>query len=152
MDKLLVYKSEITPIADSIRNKTGTTALLKLADMPGLIEGISGGTTPAEPQLEDILIDENGTYYPSEGHDGFYEVQVNVETPEPILENTTITTNGKYTPSIGYDGFYEIDVKVPGGSQPPIIANTSINSNSYKMPQGHVNVEENYPEDCVVDD
>lgn len=60
------------------------------------IESIGGGS---EPVLESLSVNENGTYTPEEGVDGFDEVNVNV--PQTTVSSITITENGTYNAPTG---------------------------------------------------
>lgn len=66
---------------------------------------------PPEPQLSNLSVTSNGTYYPPEGYIGFDIVEVGV--PEPIFSTISITENGEYSPPQGVDGYSFIEVNVP---------------------------------------
>lgn len=70
----MALTDKLTAIADAIRGKTGGTAPLMLAQMPGEIAGIK-----TDPVLQELAITENGEYTPGEGVDGFSRVTVEVE-------------------------------------------------------------------------
>lgn len=70
-----------------------------------------GGGGGREPIVEAIAITENGTYTPSEGIDGFNEVNVNVPIPTFTTEELSATANGEYTPTT--DGYSKVTVAVP---------------------------------------
>lgn len=67
-------------------------------------------TGGAEPILESITIDDNGTYTPEEGVDGFDEVVVNV--PQTTVTSITITENGTYNAPTG-SAYSPVVVNVP---------------------------------------
>lgn len=64
------------------------------------------------PKSTDIVITENGEYYPQDYDvDAFIKVGVDVK---PKLEDLTATDNGTYTPSEGFDGFGKVNVDLRG--------------------------------------
>lgn len=64
------------------------------------------------PKSTDIVITENGEYYPQDYEvDAFVKVGVDVK---PKLEDLTATDNGTYTPSEGFDGFGKVNVDLRG--------------------------------------
>lgn len=64
------------------------------------------------PKNTDIVITENGEYYPNDYDvDAFSKVEVDVK---PKLEEITATDNGTYTPSEGFDGFGKVNVDLKG--------------------------------------
>lgn len=64
------------------------------------------------PKSTDIVITENGEYYPNDYDvDAFSKVGVDVK---PKLEEITATDNGTYTPSEGFDGFGKVNVDLKG--------------------------------------
>ena len=95
----------------------------------------------AEPVLEPLVCNYNGTFTPPEGVDGFDSVTTNIHPANPYVGNftsnqsihvdgeyngvditvdvdaitneLTVTENGTYTPPTGVDGFSEVDVNVP---------------------------------------
>ena len=58
---------------------------------------------------EVLSTDHNGTFTPSDGHVGFYQVDVDVN---PDLRPLSVSENGSYQPD-GFDGFSQVDVNVP---------------------------------------
>ena len=66
-----------------------------------------------EKQLIGLYANENKTYIPESGFDGFSEVTVDVPTPPPVLGTLTAVYNGHFTPPSGVAGFSEVDVDVP---------------------------------------
>ena len=58
---------------------------------------------------EYLSTDHNGTFTPSDGHVGFYQVDVNVN---PDLRPLSVNENGTYQPD-GFDGYSEVVVDVP---------------------------------------
>mgnify|MGYP007115350179 CR=1 FL=1 len=68
------------------------------------------------PKSTDIVITENGEYYPNDYEvDAFSKVDVDVK---PKLEDLTATDNGTYTPSEGFDGFGKVNVDLRGIVKP----------------------------------
>lgn len=67
------------------------------------------------PKSTDIVITENGEYYPKDYDvEAFSKVDVDVK---PKLEDLTATDNGTYTPSEGFDGFGKVNVDLKGKVQ-----------------------------------
>ena len=62
---------------------------------------------PAPTEI--LSTDHNGTFTPSDGHVGFYQVDVDVQ---PDLRPLSVTENGSYQPE-GFDGFSQVIVYVP---------------------------------------
>lgn len=85
----------------------------------------------ASTPLDDLLVTQNGTYVPTQGH-GFNEVDVNVE---PILDDKTITQNGVYSAiDDNLQGYSNVEVNV--ASTP--LDNLSVTENGVYVPTpGH---------------
>lgn len=78
------------------------------------------------PKSTDIVITENGEYYPNDYEvDAFSKVDVDVK---PKLEDLTATDNGTYTPSEGFDGFGKVNVDLRGKVKPNTIKYNSVDS------------------------
>ena len=75
------------------------------------IESVGG----VEPVLESLTVNENGTYTPEEGVDGFDEVEVNV--PQTTVTSITITENGTYNAPTG-SAYSPVIVDVPTPTPP----------------------------------
>lgn len=75
MSKKLYEESNIQAIANAIRSKNGENETYNTSEMASAILEIS---TSTEPDLEILSADANGTYYPSDGKDGFSQVVVNI--------------------------------------------------------------------------
>lgn len=74
----------------------------------GSATGFSKVEANVLPKSTDIVIAENGEYYPNDYEvDAFSKVDVDVK---PKLEDLTATDNGTYTPSEGFDGFGKVNV------------------------------------------
>ena len=71
------------------------------------ILGVEG--TVIESHTYGTLLIANGTYTPTEGFNGFSEVEVRVEDR---TYETTLTENGTYIPAEGYNGFSIVEVNV----------------------------------------
>ena len=72
-----------------------------------------------EPNILELSVTENGTYFVPEGYDGYNPVSV--EVPAPVLNSLSVTKNGTYTPPTGVDGFSSVEVNVASGSATPFI-------------------------------
>lgn len=78
----------------------------------GSATGFSKVEANVLPKSTDIVITENGEYYPDDYDvDAFSKVGVDVK---PKLEELTATDNGTYTPSEGFDGFGKVNVDLRG--------------------------------------
>lgn len=78
----------------------------------GSATGFSKVEANVLPKSTDIVINENGEYYPNDYEvDAFSKVDVDVK---PKLEEITATDNGTYTPSEGFDGFGKVNVDLRG--------------------------------------
>ena len=60
-----------------------------------------------------LNVSSNGTYTPSEGVDGYSQVNVNVPATQFITETLSVSANGTYTPSEGVNGYSQVNVNVP---------------------------------------
>ena len=66
--------NQLNNLGDAVRERTSTTEKLTLDEMAVAIKEIP------YPVVEQIEITENGTYVPNEGVDGFFQIDVNVES------------------------------------------------------------------------
>lgn len=73
MAKVTINENILDNIADAIRTKGDTEALLRPSDMPAAINALPDGAV-----LEEKQITSNGVYVPSTGKNGFSQVTVNV--------------------------------------------------------------------------
>lgn len=93
---VLVSKNKLTAIADAIRAKEGTTADMKLDDMPTKIDSLGTGSsrpvymkvsTTEEDPVYNIVIEDIGTYYIctqyiyATSHSLTYKYTINIATP-----------------------------------------------------------------------
>ena len=95
---------------------------------------------------EYLSTDHNGTFVPSSGKVGFYQVDVDVQ---PELTSLSCTENGLYLPETGVDGFNRVNVNVPP-TIPDLVPLTATANGQY-VPTGHdgysevnVNVPDHY--------
>lgn len=125
--KVICDKKDIVAIADSVRNKTGTTDQMTLEKIKTRIDEIGGtedltaelaaqaevitqleetvaGKAAAAPVLETLSVIENGTYTPDDGVDGFNQVVVNVASSsgEDTTGTYSIQINAPFECSIIY--------------------------------------------------
>lgn len=75
MSKYVIEDTTLTSIANAVREKSGTSELIKVSDIPTAIAGIPTGS---EPVINELSVTQNGTYTASNGIDGFSPVVVNV--------------------------------------------------------------------------
>ena len=82
-ENLETLQNTLTDIKTALASK-GVTPSDALVDVPDEIDSIQTGTTPV---LQSITINDNGTYTPGVGVDGYNEVIVNVQ---PVSSNISI--------------------------------------------------------------
>jgi len=99
-------KVKIQNLISKANETTGKSDTDLTSGVDSLIEGFGQG----DGNLEALSVVENGNYLPSEGYDGFSEVQVDVQ---PDLQAKSVTENGTVYPDPGYDGLSEVTVNVP---------------------------------------
>lgn len=118
----------VNPVTSAIDNnilatniKSGVTIL----GVEGTVTELKGTTKTGTSKIT-----SNGTYTPSNGFNGFTEVEVDVNT---VNNQTlqTITTNGTYTPTGSYTGFNAFTVAVD------TVNNTSLSITPSKTAQSH---------------
>ena len=98
----------------------GSIAETLEGEVSGFIKQLGG-----QPKLLTLNVNENGTYTPPEGYDGYNEVTVDVEptldtlsvtengnVPTPTLTSLTVTNNGTYTAPEN-TGYNEVIVNTP---------------------------------------
>ena len=71
----MALTDKLTAIGDAVRQKSGTTEKMTLDQMATAVNNLEINSAP---NVEEISIDKNGTYTPTEGVDGFNKVIVNV--------------------------------------------------------------------------
>lgn len=105
---------------DKFVNVTTREILGANIEQENLIPMISS-SIPAK--LVELIITQNGTYYPDPGIDGFYKVIANIQSK---LQSLTVTENGTYLPPQGYDGFDSVIVNTKQGLDSPGFKNMSL--------------------------
>ena len=78
---------------------------------------------------EYLSTDHNGTFTPSDGKVGFYQVDVNVN---PDLRPLSVSENGQYSPD-GFDGYSDVTVDVE-----PNLTSLSVTENGLYLPESGV--------------
>lgn len=109
----------------------------------------SGGEV-AEPVIEPLFADENGTYEPPIGVDGYSPVTVNVPIPEGYIvpsETLDIAQNGEY--NIAEYEFVDVNVPIPDGYIQPsgtkeIIENGTHDAKAYEAVSVNVPIPDGY--------
>lgn len=99
MSKVFIEETTLVGIADAIRGKNGTSDLIPTT---GMAQAITNLPLAADPVIEEITIEENGTFTAPDGVDGYSPIIVNVpssgggfEWPEEIsLSSTPLSSNG----------------------------------------------------------
>jgi hypothetical protein len=98
--------------------------------------------------LESLTVTANGSYWPSQGIDGWDRVTVEVPERQPVTEPLSVTANGQYEPSEGVDGFSDVTVNVP--ERIPVTESLSVTENGTYEPSedidGYDRVVVNVPE------
>lgn len=85
--------------------------------------------------LEDIVVDENGTYLPSSGHNGIREVVVDVYNKDPKYQDKTVIPSNQLQ-EITYDSDYNALKKVTVGAVPIDDIGTITENGTYKPSDG----------------
>lgn len=109
----------------------------------------SGGEV-AEPVIEPLFADENGTYEPPIGVDGYSPVTVNVPIPEGYIvpsETLDIAQNGEY--NIAEYEFVDVNVPIPDGYIQPsgtkeITENGTHDAKAYESVSVNVPIPDGY--------
>ena len=96
-------------------------------EIPSIKLDLSNTKIEVQGKLEELTVNKNGTYEPSEGTTGFNKVNVEVAL-QSTLEQLTVTENGVYTPSSDIDGYNEVNVNV----QPTLEQLTVTENGTYK--------------------
>lgn len=101
----------LTGVADAIRAKKGTTALINPQNFESEIGSIS---TAKEGQEKSVTITENGTteVLPDDGYDGLDKVTINVQVSPTIQEKRVSPTTEaqEVVPDTGYDGLSKVTI------------------------------------------
>ena len=79
--------------------------------------------------VEGLLATSNGQFTPSDGHVGFYQVNVNVN---PDLRPLSVSENGQYSPD-GFDGYSDVTVDVE-----PNLTSLAVTENGLYLPESGV--------------
>lgn len=132
MAKKLYEESNIQNIANAIRQKNGQSSQYTVAQMPDAVRAIE-----ATPVLESLSVNQNGTFTPGTGVDGFNEVRVTVPGTQPNLQSKTVNENGTVTPDAGYDGLSSVIVDVSGGRQPVLQEKTAVTNGAVLPDSGY---------------
>lgn len=116
MSQVLITKSKLDSLANTIAAKASVAAPLTIAQMETAVRNIPTG----ESVLTTKTVTANGTYSAQDDNaDGYSSVTVNVPTPTPSLQSKSVS----YTPSetaqsetvsadSGYDGLSSVSVSV----------------------------------------
>lgn len=103
MSKVLCEKSDLVAIADSVRNKTGTTDGMRVSEIPQKIEAIETGSN-INLQEKALTITSNGitTVTPDTSYDALSKVDVTVNVvgdggspTGPYIEYTSLDSSGR---------------------------------------------------------
>lgn len=103
MSKVLCEKSDLVAIADSVRNKTGTTDGMRVSEIPQKIEAIETGSN-INLQEKALTITSNGitTVTPDTSYDALSKVDVTVNVvgdggspTGPYIEYTPLDSSGR---------------------------------------------------------
>jgi len=109
-DEYIVSKSDMTAVANKIRTKGGTSALLSFPQgYMSAIDAISGGGGVIQP----LSVSANGTYSAPSGVDGYSPVNVNVPLPSGTT-SLSFESNGTYIRDIKDYASVNITVSVSG--------------------------------------
>lgn len=99
--RVVIKEQSLKDLADILREKSGTTDLYTVDELVEVARSLG------LPELEELIVTENGEYLPEVY--GYSKVSVNV--PDPPLEEITITQGGIYTPT--KYGFSKVTADVP---------------------------------------
>lgn len=94
---------------DNIKNSISITN--NDIQIPSIELDLSNTKIEVQGKLEELTVNKNGIYEPSEGATGFNKVNVEVSS-QPVLEQLSVTENGVYTPSSDIDGYNKVNVNV----------------------------------------
>lgn len=110
MSKVLITRSKLDALANTISTKSGATLPLTLDEMDAAVRSISGGGSVT---VEALSVTANGTYAAPSGT-AYSPVTVNVPAEAPSLQSKTATpTESQQTvsPDSGYDGLSQVTVE-----------------------------------------
>lgn len=116
MSQVLITKSKLDSLANTIATKASVAAPLTIAQMETAVRNIQTG----EAVLTTKAITANGTYSAQDDSaDGYSSVTVNVPTPTPSLQSKSVSytpsetaTSEEVTTDSGYDGLSSVSVRV----------------------------------------
>ena len=107
---------------DELKQWNESEFLLTLGNKEDL-EFIPKDEAEMDARLESLNVSSNGEYYPSEGYDGFSEVDADVHPTTTRLE---VTRNGTYrASSYGVEAFDYVSADCPTGEDEMTLESTS---------------------------
>lgn len=98
MANVLIEESTMTSIAESIRSKTGKSALILPGNMPGEIDGIATGSSPTLQAKTVTPSESQQTVSPDSGYDGLSSVTVGAVSSTYVGSGVAKKAAATYTP------------------------------------------------------